>query len=337
MTRILFVHNHPTHFVKLDLEILRERFDVTELFLSSRRITPLAVWRQVARHDVIFGWFASWHTFLTLLFAKLLRKPSVLIIGGYDLANMPEIGYGHLRGGVTKWVSQWTIRMATQLVTNSYYSQEEAGRNANVLKDDVQVVYHGLPDPYGAIPQNGRGRMALTVGNVCQENLWRKGHEPFVRAAALLPDVEFVLVGDWQDGAIERLRGIATPNVTFTGWVDEATLLGYYRRAAVYVQPSSHEGFGMSLAEAMLAGCVPLVTRAGAIPEVVSDCGIYITPQAEVIAQSVEEALALQADARLRARTRILDCFPLRKRQQAFEQLICGLADKAAGPRPPAL
>ncbi|HEX2270736.1 MAG TPA: hypothetical protein VHH35_14415, partial [Pyrinomonadaceae bacterium] len=93
MSRILFVHNGPTRFVRLDLEELRERYEVTDCYLRSRWINALSLWQKVRTHDLIFGWFASWHTFLPLLFARLSGKPSLLVIGGYDLANMPEIDY----------------------------------------------------------------------------------------------------------------------------------------------------------------------------------------------------------------------------------------------------
>src|SRR5690242_9065797 len=110
--RILFVHNALTEFVKLDLEALRGFADVTEHFEQSRFVNPVSLSRDVKSHDLVFGWFASWHTFLPLQFAKRLGKPSVLIIGGYDVANMPAIGYGHQRGGLKKWVSRSTIRSA---------------------------------------------------------------------------------------------------------------------------------------------------------------------------------------------------------------------------------
>src|SRR5258705_5630296 len=284
MHKILFVHNAPTQFVRLDLDELRRRYEVTECYLRSRWINAASVWHQVRTHDLVFGWFASWHTFLPLLFARLLSKPSVLVIGGYDLANMPEIGYGHQRGGIKRWVSRRTIYLANTLVTNSYYSRYEAARNVFIPEEEVHAVYHGVRDPFRSLPQGSRARIALTVGNVDRANLYRKGHEPFVRTAALMPDVNFVLAGAWKDNAIEYLRSIATPNVTFTGWLSDEALWDYYLKAAVYVQASLHEGFGLSVAEAMLAGCIPAVTRAGALPEVTGDFGVSISePKTAII------------------------------------------------------
>ena len=320
---ILFVHNGAAQFVRLDLEELRKRYRVTESYVRSRWVNPARIWRQVRTHDLVFGWFASWHTFLPFVFARLSGKPSVLVVGGYDVANMPQIGYGHQRGGLKKWVSRWTMRFATRLITFSNYSGREAERNASISKAQLSTIYIGVPDPFVSLPLGQRDRIALTVGNVDRSNLQRKGHEAFVRTAALMPDVSFVLAGAWQDSAIDHLRAIATPNVTLTGWLSDEALGDYYRRASVYVQVSLHEGFGLSVAEAMLAGCVPVVSRAGSLPEVTGDSAIFVdTPAPAVIAKAIAEALTYPDEARAPIRQRILDEFPLEKRGSLLEQLI---------------
>ena len=323
MHRILFIHNSLTEFVRLDLEELRKHYDVTEHYEKSRYINPAALWKEVQQHDLVFGWFASWHTFLPLLMASITHKPSVLIVGGYDVAKMPEIGYGHQRGGLKKWVSRRTMRFANRVATISLYSRDEAIRNAAVPGEQVSASYLGVPDQFGSLPQAPRARMALTVGNVDRDNLQRKGHEPFVRAAALLPDVKFVLVGNWKDDAIEHLRSIATPNVTFTGRVSNEALLDYYRQASVYIQASLHEGFGLSVAEAMLAGCVPVTTHAGTLSEVTGDCGVRVSsPDPAEIAHGVQAALTFPDAARSAIRARILEEFPMSKRREQLQQLV---------------
>ncbi|MBZ5596310.1 MAG: glycosyltransferase family 4 protein [Acidobacteriia bacterium] len=302
---------------------LQRGYPLTDCYLPSRWTNPFTIWRQVRNHDLVFGWFASWHSFLPLLFARLLRRPSLLIIGGYDVAAMPEIGYGHQRGGIKKWVSRWDMRLATCLVTHSHDSAEEAVRNAEVPKVRIHPIYLGVEDVFRMPPPEHRQPIALTVGNVDWPNLRRKGHEPFVRAAAWLPDVQFVLVGAWLDDAIDHLRTIATPNVVFAGRVDDETLRDYYWRASVYVQASAHEGFGLSVAEAMLAGCIPVVTRIGALPEVVGEAGLYAGSQEpDAVADVIREALVQPEAVRLSARQRILHRFPMAKRREALDQLI---------------
>jgi glycosyltransferase involved in cell wall biosynthesis len=327
MPRLLFVHNSRTRFVQFDLDSLRSHCEATECDLSSRLVNPLRLWRQVAAHDVVFGWFASWHTFLPLVWARLQHKPSVVVVGGYDLADLPEIGYGHQRGGVRRVVSRCVMNLASCLVTNSAYSRDEAMANAGIARERLNVVYHGLTDPFGGMPGVQRKRSVLTVGNVNRSNLWRKGLEPFVRAAAQIPDATFTVAGAWQDDAIEKLRAIARSNVRFTGRLSDEELREQYRQASVYVQASRHEGFGLSVSEAMLAGCIPVTTRAGSLPEVVGDCGVYCESQEpESIAEAVRVALELPEETRFRARERILTQFPAEKRRESLWRLITRLS-----------
>lgn len=275
--RVLLVHSGNEPFVKIDHDLLCSSFVVQDFYRVQKFPADfLQYWRGIKKADVVFCWFACWNSFWALLFARLFRKGSILVIGGYDLANLPESNYGHQRPGVMKWVSRLSMKLATQLFTNSYFSQKEAEQNAKVPLGRVRVIYHGVPDPFGTMPTIPRERMVLTVGKVDWPNLKRKGLEPFVLAAALMPDVSFALVGTWEDNSIEYLRSIAAANVIFTGQVRGEELNNFYRRASVYVQASQHEGFGLSVAEAMLAGCIPVTTRAGSLPEVVGELGFIV-------------------------------------------------------------
>ena len=64
--------------------------------------------------------------------------------------------------------------------------------------------------------------------------------------------------------------------VRLTGEVSDASLAAHFRAADVYLSLSSHEGFGVPLVEAMVAG-VPVVTRgAGAVAETVADAALVL-------------------------------------------------------------
>jgi glycosyltransferase involved in cell wall biosynthesis len=324
MPRVLFVHSRKASFITIDRELLAQRYEVRDLYQPGRWASPLRALRAMRGCDAVVGWWASWHTFWPITLAWLLRRPSVLIVGGFDTANEPDIGYGYQQGGGRARLSRWIMRRAGVLATNSAYSREEIARNVGIGPEQVTVMHHGVPDPFGALPEKPAEPLALTVGNVDRPNLERKGLRAFAEAAGELPDVEFVLAGRFVDGAGEELQTHAPANLRLTGWVEEDELLDLYRRAAVYVQASRHEGFGVSVAEAMLAGGVPVVTRAGALPEVVGDDGVQIDVPAapKAVAAAVREAVARGPAAGAAARERVLSEFSLDTRAAALHDLV---------------
>ena len=327
--RLLFVHSRKASFVAIDREILAERFELEDLYQPGRVPNLLKVVQGVLKADVVFGWFASWHTFLPVTVAWLLRKPSVMVIGGFDTANMPDIGYGYQQGGLRRWASRWIMRRAGRLITYSDYNRGEIARNTPIPADHVGVVHLGVPDPFARAPTE-KERLVLTVGAIDRGTLVQKGQLAFVRAAAELPDVRFVFAGKWLDDAIDVLRAAAPANVELTGWLSDDDLRELYTRAAVYVQASRHEGFGLAVAEAMLAGCVPVVVNVTAMPEVVGDAGVLIESQSpDEVARGVRRALELGPEAAAAARERILTSFPMKSRRDG----ILGVVEDALAGR----
>src|SRR3954451_25167092 len=135
---ILFVYSRDSTFIRIDREILARRWEVRE-WPQARALVNLprllvAVWRS----DLVFGWFASWHTFWPVTLAWLLRRPSVVVIGGFDTASLPEIDYGLQQRRVMRRVSRWVMRRATRLVTNSHYSAREIEANVGIPGSAVQ-------------------------------------------------------------------------------------------------------------------------------------------------------------------------------------------------------
>jgi glycosyltransferase involved in cell wall biosynthesis len=318
--KVLLVYSNLARFVRLDRDLLAEAHALSEYAQPGVLPRPVEAVRKVRRADVVVVWFASWHAWLPLLAARVLRRPSLLIVGGFDTAAMPEIGYGFQQGGVRRLLARSCMRLATRLLTHSHYCREELQRTAGF---DATVLHLGVPDSVGSLPERERDRVALTVSNVARIALERKGLRPFVEAGAYAPELEFVLVGRWVDDAADVLRARATANVRLAGRLSDEELDQLYRRAAVYVQASRHEGFGLSVAEAMLGGCIPVVTRAGSLPEVVGDTGVYIdAPDPAQIAAGVRRALELGERERAAARERILTRFPLEARREGLLEAV---------------
>ena len=97
----------------------------------------------------------------------------------------------------------------------------------------------------------------------------------------------------------------------FTGPVPDDELAVYYRRAAVYVSLSEHEGFCVPLLEAMAADVPVLAYAAGAVPDTLGGAGVQFAPKDLEYAAELLGALAfddgLRADVIAGQRRRLAD------------------------------
>lgn len=318
--KILFVNQRLATFVKKDLDILSENHTVHSIYFNGLK-DIFDVYRQAKWCDITYSWFCSPHAFFTVLLSKVLGKKSVVVAGGYDVVNAPDIKYGVYFGSspirILKQIfSMLTFKMVDLVLCVSKSNAEEAINNAKVHPDKIRLVYHGFNHvKYSPMDTMMKEQIALTVGDVSSSTSLRKGHDLFVKSAAYLPHIQFVIVGKEFDDYAFRLKKDAPENVSFLGNVSNEKLLENFRRSKVYVQTSRHEGFGCAVAEAMLCECVPVVARRTALPEVVGDCGFYVdelTP--ESVADKIKEALSTGNDMGKNARKRIMDNFTEEKR-----------------------
>jgi glycosyltransferase involved in cell wall biosynthesis len=324
MMKILFVYNKEmVSFIRKDLESLKNHFQVKVIRYCG--ITDLLkVFCGTLRSNVAFCWFASLNSFYVVTFSKIVGRRSIVVAGGYDVAFCPEIKYGHLSYWWKRWCSILTLKFATLILTVSKRNTQETIENARANSSKIKLVYHGFDfNRYKANPDVKKEPVVLTVGTVSRSNLLRKGLELFVKSARLLPNFKFILAGKWVDDCIDHLKSIASPNVCFLNNLDDTALLDVFTRSKVYVQASYHEAFGCSLAEAMLCECIPVVTKVAALPEVVGDCGFFLTDRSpEKLAVLIEQALNSDPDLGKRARGRIKQLFPLEKREKALLGII---------------
>jgi glycosyltransferase involved in cell wall biosynthesis len=316
--KIAIIYYDFSSFVQQDGEILSRHFKVARV--NYRR--PIDIFKILAaiwKCDASFSWFASGHSFAAVLFSKLLGKRSIVVAGGYDVACVPEINYGQFTLSRTRrFMTKFSLRYADLVLPVSEFTKKEVLRWARPKK--IRVVYNGI-DINRFFADGEKEDLVITVGGVSRTNLRRKGLETFVKSARLVPEARFVVIGKEQDDSINRLRTAASPNVSFTGFVNDKELLQWYQKAKVYVQVSAYESFGMSLAEAMLCQCVPVVTERGALQEVVGETGYYAPFEDESATARAIKA-ALNSDRGILARRRIEARFSQARREDSLKEAI---------------
>ena len=328
--KILFLHQSWKGFEKRDFEILKNRFLSTEILINKKTLYRIIyIIKEIKKSDIIFCWFAYRAAFIPLIIAKIFKKKIVLVMGGWNCANVPEINYGAMRSGgrflLNRVIIKSIIRLTDIIIAVSKHNKKEIINNLGISSDRINLIYHGIPidccKEENIIDQ--KEKLVLSVGQVTETNLKRKGLETFIKAASQLPGVDFILVGRIDKDVKNYLDKLKTPkNLKITDFVNEKELHTFYRKAKVYVQVSYHEQFGCALAEAMVHKCVPIAVDRTALPEVVGNAGYYV-PYGN-ISKTVEAIKAALKDGKKdeMARERILNLFPLEKREKSLVELI---------------
>ncbi len=331
--RVFYTRNTSAPWAVDDGKALAEEFEVREL--DHRRPSSIGkVIAGVVWCDIVVCRFANRIALLAVALARLLRKPSVVVVGGYDTASVPEMNYGSLRGGPVRGMTLAIFKMADRLMPTSSTAGREARTNAGVLENKIQVIPNGYPEI--PAPTTPKEPVVITVGNVIAENIVRKGLGAFVEVARALPEIRFVMAGRADAEGEAWLASCRPPNLETPGFLSDADRDALYAQAKVYVQLSLHEAFGSSVAEAMLLRCIPVVSDRGALPEVVQDAG-FVVPygDSEAAIAAVRSALEASPEAGDRARGKILRDYRIEDRDRQLRQVVRDLLAGGGGRRKP--
>lgn len=212
------------------------------------------------------------------MWAAMGRADVVHVHAGRDLVSIVALAVAALRRkrfvAQTHGMVQPRRAAAVRLFDRVYVPLLRRARGCLVLteqerRDVAEVVGAGGPPlvtlPNGVRPERGGGagegrreKEVLFLGRLHP----RKRPEAFVEMAALvhrrMPDVRFTLHGA-DEGVLPAVRRLIAAHglagvVTYGGALDHAEAVRAYARAAVYVLPSVHEPFGMTVIEALSAG-----------------------------------------------------------------------------------
>ncbi|MFN3876510.1 MAG: glycosyltransferase family 4 protein, partial [Flavobacteriales bacterium] len=141
-------------------------------------------------------------------------------------------------------------------------------------------------------------------------------------AAKALPDIPFTIVGASSPSSYGR----PPANLRVLGRTGQAELRELFHAHSIYLQPSVMEGFPNALCEAMLCGCLPVVSDMTSMPEIAGDCGAVLSRRDHgALIEAIRRLHALAPEEagprRLAARSRILP-FTLERRIARLQQVL---------------
>lgn len=320
-THILFTATFSNSFIRTDQSILQRHFNVTEIF-SSGVVTFFRYLRHLPDSHITFSWFASVYSSVLVLFTKLLGKRSVIILGGVDVAKIPEAHYGIWNSRWKSAVVRYGITHADAVLAVDPSIKADAMALAKYDGANISILPTGHDHEYWIPGPANRNRVVLTVATCDSETRFLiKGIGFLYSVAQAMPEQKFILIG-----MTDEIKKRHTPpaNIEIHPPLTQEQLLPLYQTSAVYFQPSMREALGSTLCEAMLCGCTPVGTTAGGIPTVIEKTG-YLIPYGDTheAIQAIRSASGQPGSDQ--GRRRIIDHFSLQQREAGLLRVLKGL------------
>jgi len=274
--------------------------------------------------------YDSWHL---LDWPPLSRDPEVQVLHAPSLAVPPKTGKRlvvsvhdaapwlfpeafPLRG---RWFHHAGMRTAAKradmVLTGTRAAADELLAHTRLAAERLRVIPYGVDHPY-------EERDPEVVWATLQRHnlldtqfiLWvgslepRKGLGTLVAAAAILarrgtaPTLVLAGYAGWRNSNVISPddRAVLGPALRELGRLPEDELNALYASAALFAFPSLHEGFGLPVLEAMVAGAPVVASDIPAIREVAGDAAVLVPPaDIEAWAEALSRVLdspSLRAD-----------------------------------------
>lgn len=308
-------------FVLDDAEILRRHFTV-DLFTGSGIGAIARIFKGGLRSDVSISWLGSTYSAAMVAAARLAGGRSIVILGGVDVAQEPELGYGLWNSRWKSWLLRYALANASAVYVVADRLRDDLRARTGWSCDNVGTMPTGY-DPASWLPCYPKRSQVLCVAACTTAERFRiKGVDLLIEAARQLPDLSFTIIGVQMD--FVRSLGIDPPsNIRFLPTLDRADLAGHYARALVYCLPSRREGLPNALCEAMLSGCIPVATDVGDVRRALDGTG-YLVPSGSIesLVPAIRDATMCAEIDGLRSRRSIAKQFGRDDREKNLVEAI---------------
>lgn len=211
--------------------------------------------------DVIYIWFADIPAFICLVLARLFRKKIIVVIGGYEVCNMPEINYGlqkedNLRSKLSRYVMKYADCC---IVPSKSYALRTACKYVPSDKLFIIPTYIKINYPNEIFKE----KSIVMVASATSRDYLLKGI-PMYNELASRVGAHCYLIGDYDEDIKNKYS-----KIIYLGRKNHEDVIKIMSQSKIYCQLSYTESFGVSILEAMSVGCIPVVTDVDNLSDIV--------------------------------------------------------------------
>jgi len=217
-------------------------------------------------------------------YAVPVAAPCPAVVTIHDLSFERDPAYMPLKDRlVFRRVVPRAARSARRVLTVSERTRADLIDLYGLPEEHVVVTPNGVDSAFAPGDTRSRGLYVLTVGAVQPRK-----NQLAALAAADAVSLPLVVAGPVKDeGIAARLR---ERGADLRGYVSQPELVELYRGAALLVQPSRFEGFGLPVLEAMASGTPVVALDEPALREVAGAAAVFVDE--EHLADGARRALA---------------------------------------------
>ena len=285
-------------FVKSDIYIFEALgYNVQRILSRPHKSTIYFMWNRtkellksllyIPSSKIVVSWFNDYHALIPIIISKIFFKKSVIIVGGYDAIVDDENKHGvFYKHNIRSKIARLNYNLASEIwvVHKSLIKGcDKAASKFNVISGvenfiknkplKIKEINTGYDSRFWNYDETINKSGILTVAFFSDKRVINiKGLNNFNKLASLLPNKEFLIVGESGINISDYIN--LEPNVKVIGVQNKFQIKSLYQKSKFYFQGSRLEGLPNSLCEAMLCGCVPIGSQVFGIPDAIGSTGI---------------------------------------------------------------
>lgn len=275
-----------------------------------RRLTPLC-WTFL-NYPPIERWFESPIDITHMLapgFPVATRAKLVVTVHDLGPVLYPEF-FSDSKPWLFKRAMNQVVKQADAIICVSQSTANDLlNTYGSSLESRVHVALEGVDRSFFGAEEGGQltslpsgeSPFFLAAGAMSPRKNLSRVLSAFEKLLSEIPH-HLILVGgggwDSQDVSKQLSNPVFQGRVHHLGYVSDDELRALYQYAEFYVHPSLYEGFGLTVLEAMAAGCPVITSNLSSLPEVAGDAAIFVDPHSEEDIGQAIKLLATDCDLR---------------------------------------
>lgn len=227
-----------------------------------------------------------------------LTYPKKAIITVHDLAIYKNPAWFPSQIFSTKLLVPQSLRSANKIIAVSQSTKKDLKEIFNIADKKIKVVYEGAILDHVKVKNKSLDSLArfklnskyiLFIGTLePRKNLvtLMRAYKKFLDAKPEFSQYQLVLAGAKgykSDDVFTEIKELKIgKQVKYIGYVTQNQKLELLKKATCFIFPSSYEGFGLPVLEAMALGTPVITSNISSLPEITGKAAILVDPEKEL-------------------------------------------------------